>query len=125
MVTLPDFSEGERAVKAVREAGIPLRYAFWGYFADAHQYRLVLPTEAVDRRGPVAVYAEIQKALSANKIKIPLSLITLARYAEPLGQLGLNASRMAKPFTSTSTGGGSLVSNESLNVTVDTRYVYP
>jgi hypothetical protein len=124
-VTLPDFSEGERAVKAVRGAGIPLRYAFWGYFGDSREYRLVLPTDTVERRGPIAVYADIQKALSANKVKIPLSLITLARYAEPLGQLGLNALHMAKPFTTTSTGGGSLVSNEALGVTVDTRHVYP
>jgi hypothetical protein len=96
-----DFKEGKRAVEAVRAAGIPLRYAFWGYFGDSQEYRLVFPTEAVERRGP------------------------MVRTAEPLGQLGLDALRMAKPFTTTSTGGGSLVSNQVLNVTVDTRYVYP
>jgi hypothetical protein len=125
MVNQPDFKEGEEAVKAVRAAGIALRYAFWGFFGDAHEYRLVLPTDEVDRRGPMAVYADIQKALTAKKIKIPLHLITLARAAEPLGQLGLNALHVAKPFTTTSTGGGSLVTNQALNVTVDTRHVYP
>jgi hypothetical protein len=125
MVSELDFKEGKRAVDAVRAAGIPLRYAFWGYFGDSQEYRLVFPTEAVDRRGPMAVYTDIQKALTAKQVKIPLHLITLVRTAEPLGQLGLNALRMAKPFTTTSTGGGSLVSNQALNVTVDTRYVYP
>jgi len=73
----------------------------------------------------MAVYAEIQKTFTAKQIKIPLHLISVVRAAEPLGQLGVNALRMAKPFTVTSTGGGSLVSNDVLNVTVDTRYVYP
>jgi len=125
MVSELDFKEGEKAVAAVREAGIPLHYAFWGYFGDSQEYRLVLPTDAVKSRGPMAVYAEIQKTLTAKQIRIPLHLITVVRIAEPLGQLGLNALRMAKPFTATSTGGGSLVSSDVLNVTVDTRYVYP
>jgi len=123
MVSKLDFDEGKKAVAAVRQAGIPLRYAFWGYFADSQEYRLVLPTEAVESRGPMAVYAEIQKAFTAQQIRIPLHLVTVVRAAEPLGQLGLNALRIAKPFTVTSTG-GSLVSNDVLNVTVDTRYVY-
>ena len=125
MVSELNLREGRKAVDALREAGIPLRYAFWGYFGDSQEYRLVLPTDAVERRGPMAVYAEIQKTLTAKHIRIPLHLITVVRIAEPLGQLGLNALRMAKPFTVTSTGGGSLVSNDVLNVTVDTRYVYP
>ena len=125
MVSELNLREGRKAVDALREAGIPLRYAFWGYFGDSQEYRLVLPTDAVERRGPMAVYAEIQKTFTARQIKIPLHLISVVRAAEPLGQLGLNALRMAKPFTVTSTGGGSLVSNDVLNVTVDTRYVYP
>ena len=125
MVSELNLREGRKAVDALREAGIPLRYAFWGYFGDSQEYRLVLPTDAVERRGPMAVYAEIQKTFTAKQIKIPLHLISVVRAAEPLGQLGLNALRMAKPFTVTSTGGGSLVSNDVLNVTVDTRYVYP
>ena len=125
MVSELNFKEGKKAVDALREAGIPLRHAFWGYFGDSQEYRLVLPTDAVERRGPMAVYAEIQKTFTAKQIKIPLHLISVVRAAEPLGQLGLNALRMAKPFTVTSTGGGSLVSNDVLNVTVDTRYVYP
>jgi len=125
MVSELNLREGRKAVEALREAGIPLRYAFWGYFGDSQEYRLVLPTDAVERRGPMAVYAEIQKTFTAKQIKIPLHLISVVRAAEPLGQLGLNALRMAKPFTVTSTGGGSLVSNDVLNVTVDTRYVYP
>jgi len=72
----------------------------------------------------MAVYADIQRTFTAKQIRIPLHLITVVRVAEPLEQLGLNALRLAKPFTVTSTGGGSLVSNEVLNVTVDTRYVY-
>ncbi len=125
MVSEFDFKEGEKAVKALREAGIALRNAFWAYFGDSREYRLVLPIEAIDRRGPTAVYTEIQKTLAAKQIRIPLHLITVVRAAEPLGQLGLNAVRMARPFTTTSTGGGSLVTNAALNVTVDTRYVYP
>ena len=125
MVSELNLREGRKAVEALREAGIPLRYAFWGYFGDSQEYRLVLPTDAVERRGPMAVYAEIQKTFTAKQIKIPLHLISVVRAAEPLGQLGVNALRMAKPFTVTSTGGGSLVSNDVLNVTVDTRYVYP
>ena len=125
MVSELNLREGRKAVDALREAGIPLRYAFWGYFGDSQEYRLVLPTDAVERRGPMAVYAEIQKTFTAKQIRIPLHLITVVRTAEPLGQLGRNALRMAKPFNVTSTGGGSLISNDALNVTVDTRYVYP
>jgi len=57
MVSELNLREGRKAVEALREAGIPLRYAFWGYFGDSQEYRLVLPTDAVERRGPMAVYA--------------------------------------------------------------------
>jgi hypothetical protein len=119
MVTTPDYEEGRKAVNAVKGARVPLDSAFWAYFADAQEWRLVLTTPLVERQGPRAVYTIIQKALSANDIKIPLRQVTVVAPQTPLGQFAANAVRLGEPFNAGST---SVVS--SGNVMVDTRYIY-
>jgi len=114
----PELQEGKKAIEAIRGAGIPVRSAYWAYFNEAQEYRLVVPTDRVQSVGLRSVYLAIQRAFSQKGIKIPLRQITLVRPDEPLGVLGLNAVRLAAPFG----GGGSLV--EAFNVKVDTRYIY-
>lgn len=115
----PDFARGRDAVRALKNAGIPVRLAFWAYFQDAGEWRFVVVALSLDRQGPRGLYSAVQKAFTENNISIPLRQVVLARPGEPLASLGSNARGLAEPFGA---GQSSVVS--ALNVTVDIRYIY-
>src|SRR5262245_1670364 len=78
---------GRQAVDAIEGAGIQLPAAFWAYFSDSQEWRLVLATPALERHGPNHVYADIQVALRKERIKIPLRFITIVSPRDPLATL--------------------------------------
>lgn len=57
-----DIELGAKATTAVRSE-MPVAASFWYYFPDAEEWRLVVGTSLVDRQGPRAAYARIQKAI--------------------------------------------------------------
>ncbi len=120
MVTGPEFEEGRTAVDAIKAAGIQVRLAFWAYFGDAEEWRLVIVTPSVTRGGPRSVYASIQKAFEKANVQVPLRLVVLAAPHDPLARLGMNAEALVRPFG----GGQASLASGSVNVTVDPRYIY-
>ena len=119
LVSPPDLEEGRKAVRAVKAAHIPLRLGFWAYFTDAQEWRLVLITSWLETQGPRAAYSAVQKALTKEQVKIPLSQIALARPGDPLATIGLNAVRAVEPL-----GRGQSWNVRTQNVVVNTDYVY-
>lgn len=116
----PDFDAGREAVKALKAFGLPVRLAFWAYFGDAAEWRLVVVTPAVIREGPRNVYAVIEKAFRTADVQIPLRLVVLAAPHEPIARLGIDSAHLVRPF-----GGGHVsLATGGTNVTVDPRYVY-
>ena len=118
----PDYENGRRVLEALDEAGFSIRTAFWAYFGDAQEYRLVFVTAQVDRQEPRKAYRAVQDALSSKNIPIPLRQIVLlsphhalARLAQAAVDVGRGAAFGPGPY---------LVSGGSDNVSVDSRYVY-
>ena len=119
LVDRPDFDAGRKAFDAIKAAMIPVRLAFWAYFSDAHEWRFVVVTSWLDREGPSATYAAVQKALKQSNVRLSLQLVVLARPGEPLARVGLNAVKAVQPF-----GEGQDWTVSTLNVTVNTKYIY-
>src|SRR5262249_24861786 len=118
----PDYENGRRVLEALDEAGFSIRTAFWAYFGDAQEYRLVFVTAQVDRQEPTKAYRAVQDALSCKNIPIPFRQIVLlsphhalARLAQAAVDVGRGAAFGPGPY---------LVSGGSENVSVDSRYVY-
>lgn len=120
LVSQLEFDEGQKAVAAIKAAGVPVRLAFWAYFGDATEWRLVIVTSSLVQVGPRSVYTTIQKAFSKADVSIPLRLVTLAAPHEPIARLGINSGRLVAPFG----GGHASIASGGTNVMVDPRYVY-
>ena len=58
-----DLDGGERLLKALDEAGLDIRAAFWLYFPEPEEWRLVFATPVVDKKGPLKVYSLIRSIL--------------------------------------------------------------
>ena len=119
LVDRPDFDEGRKAFDAIKGASIPVDLAFWAYFSDSSEWRFVAVTSWLERRGPNETYTAIRRALRQKDVKLPLRLVTVARPDEPLARVGLNAAKVVHPF-----GTGQDWTVSTLNVTVNTKYIY-
>lgn len=118
LVNLPNRELGSAAVTAVKAAKIPLRLAFWAYFVDAEEWRLVFITSWLDTHGPHATYTAVQKAFEKAGVTIPLSQTVLVRPGDPLATIGLNAVRATDPIARQ---GWNV---RTLNVVINTDYIY-
>jgi hypothetical protein len=75
-----DVSEGRRFLDALKEpteitigrrrltfggaSHFRIKSAFWWYFSESDEWRLVIATPLVDEEGPLATYKDIQKILT-------------------------------------------------------------
>ena len=119
LVDRPNFDEGRKAFDAIKSASIPVDLAFWAYFSDSSEWRFVVVTSWLGRRGPTETYTTIRRALRQKDVKLPLRLVTVVRPDEPLAVVGFNAVRAVQPF-----GQGQDWTVSTLNVTVNTKYIY-
>jgi hypothetical protein len=53
------IQDGARLLDGLRDAGLDVHLAFWYYFPDPEYWRFVIATDAVESRGPRAVYHDI------------------------------------------------------------------
>jgi len=58
-----DLKGGERLLKILDEEGLDIRAAFWLYFPEPEEWRLVFATPMVSKEGPIKVYSLIQSIL--------------------------------------------------------------
>ena len=67
-----ELSWGKHRAAFVGRPDVRVRAAFWWYFPEAEEWRLVIATPLVDEVGPLSAYGLIQARLSA--ISPPLTL---------------------------------------------------
>lgn len=87
-----DIAEGRRFLDALREptpsngrkksnsggaSHFRVKSAFWWYFPESDEWRLVIATPLVDEEGPLATYKDIQKIL-ARRPDLNLSLQSIS-----------------------------------------------
>lgn len=80
----PDIERGRAVLRALDEAHVPIRSAFWLYFREADEWRLVLGTPLVEDLGPRAAYNEVEKTLKGEAGLVPLRQIVILGMEDPL-----------------------------------------
>src|SRR3989442_1250164 len=93
-----DIESGRAAIEAIKRERIPVRMAFWAYFSTAEEWRLVVVTSLVDKDGPRAAYAAVQRALSGEAI-LPLRRIVVVAPGDPVVRLVEEAARLKGGYT--------------------------
>lgn len=58
-----DIEVGRRILAALTRASIPVTVSVWAFVSDLQEWRFIVATPIVDTRGPLAAYAEVNKAL--------------------------------------------------------------
>jgi hypothetical protein len=72
------LSEGQQLLEALRRNRFVITAAFWHYFSEDLEWRLVIVSPAVDRSGPLAAYGRVRRAVqSINPTHLSLSDVTL------------------------------------------------
>ncbi len=59
------IAKGERFLKALDAAGLPVDAALWFYFEEAEEWRLIVATPIVDEKGMFADYRAFDEATGA------------------------------------------------------------
>lgn len=68
------IAKGERFLKALDAAGVPVDAALWFYFDEAEAWRLVVSTPIVDEKGMFAAYQAFDEATEAADPPIDFDL---------------------------------------------------
>ncbi len=112
-----DIEVGRQVTKALDDARIAVKASFWFYEPGASEWRLIIATPLVDRKGPRAAYAAIQRAL--RDIEFPLRKVSVVGPRHSLIKLLRIALR---------TGGGisgiRFTHNTINNVFIEDAYIY-
>ena len=84
-ITKEMIDSGAQLVKALDTYGLQPDAAFWIYFPDLEAWKLCILEIKVDRLGPKAVYAQIQKVLTELKeTSLALDSISVLKTDAPL-----------------------------------------
>ena len=59
-----NLSDGRRVVDGLRRQDFPIKAAFWYYFEEARQWRLVIISHHVQTEGPRSAYRKLVYALA-------------------------------------------------------------
>ena len=90
------IERGRRLIKKLDDSRFLVTAAFWYYFPEAEQWRLVIASPTVDSQGRRAAYAEIHKIQKGRGVHLPLlsvSEITALSPRDPLVKLLSSAIR--------------------------------
>lgn len=90
--TLTDdmIKSGAELIRKLDERGLQPDAAFWLYFPEPEEWKLVIVEVKLDRHGPREIYSEIQNVISDSKEQIgalPLDWVTLAKPDSPVVSL--------------------------------------
>lgn len=77
------IASGKALVSKLDDSGVQPDAAFWFYFPDIKEWKLVLAEVKVGSSGPTRVYQDIQKIIS--------------QFSDELGELSLNHITLTKP----------------------------
>lgn len=79
-----DIEAGQRLIRALDEAGYPVVAALWYYLAEEGEWRLMIASPRVNTDGPISVYTEIQRVLTAESIPLPLVQVSAVEDDNPV-----------------------------------------
>jgi hypothetical protein len=84
-----DIEEGRRLIEALDNAGFQVRAVLWFYFAESDEWRLIVASPLVEKKGPKGAYALIQAVLAqlSPPSKISLSEISVVSLEQDLIRL--------------------------------------
>lgn len=116
-----DIKEGEKLIRTLDRADIPVEAALWFYMAESERWRLLIATRLVDERGPREAYAVIRRALEQlpSRPEIRLPQISVVSPEDDLIQL-LRAAIKTGPGI----GGIRFTGNVINGVFIDDAYIY-
>lgn len=89
-LTVEMIRSGAELVRKLDERGLQPDAAFWLYFPEPQEWKLVIVEVKLDRHGPREIYREIQDVMSVSKEDIgnlPLDWVTLAKPDSPVVSL--------------------------------------
>lgn len=112
---------GEALLKALETVGVNVDAAFWFLFPEQGFWKLMLSLPGVEKEGPRAAYARIQRALATLQGEAQLSLddIAIAKPGAPIVHLLRSAVRTGHGI------GGIRFSNNVINgVLISDAYIY-
>ena len=58
-----DIEGGRKLIEALDADGFPVQSAFWYYDSEPEEWRLVISSPDVDKKGPLRAYGPIQRVL--------------------------------------------------------------
>ena len=116
------IDEGYRLLEALKKNRFPLKAAFWHYFIEAEEWRLVLVSPVVDRAGPLSAYTRVQRVLARTKpVYLTLSDISV------FGPLSPDYKNLAAGVSSAGTFGARPAVHQAHpipNIVFEDAYVY-
>jgi hypothetical protein len=63
-----DIEIGRRILATLARASVPVTISLWAFVSDIQEWRFIIATPLVDSKGPLAAYAEVNKALQKEGI---------------------------------------------------------
>ncbi len=82
-----DIQLGATATEALQKSkDLRLRASLWLYYPESSEWRLLLATPVVDRKGPLEAYTRIQRALEKTNLarELPLHRVAAVSPKDPL-----------------------------------------
>jgi hypothetical protein len=85
MLVNNDIEIGRRIVAALTRASIPVKVYLWAFVPQLEEWQFMVATPLVDTKGPLAAYAEVNKALRKERVfdDVPLRRIFLKSPNDP------------------------------------------
>ena len=115
------IERGKRLIKKLDDSRFPVTAAFWYYFPEAEQWRLVIASPTVESGGRHAAYTEIHR-IQRRGLRLPLlsvSEITAVTPRDPLVKLLSSAVRTG-PAMAGITFSGNVING----IHIEDAYIY-
>jgi hypothetical protein len=83
-----DVAVGRELIRSLAQNGVPIDRAFWYFFPDSEEWRLVIETPLVRTDGPIATYSRVDSILESMRPRPPLQLSDITVVASADQYLG-------------------------------------
>lgn len=84
-----DISDGERLIKKLDKSRFKVNSALWFYVSELSEWKLILASDYVDKRGQKEAYIIIQKKLETIKPPVGIFLSNISVIGANYGIVGL------------------------------------
>lgn len=115
----PDIDTGRRLTRALEGPPFSASASLWLYMPEASEWRLVIGTPLVDKKGPIQAYGELQKVLQKEQITLDLRHVSLVSPQDSLIGLLRKALRTGPQMAEVRFTGNTID-----NVYIEDAYIY-